>query len=83
MYRVVLLALFFMQADARPSQLVQLRIEAPPKLAAVRNRLESIDPQRSSTFGRDCELWSDQVTRIATDTLSTTERMRQYFSERN
>jgi hypothetical protein len=46
MYRVVLLALFFMQADARPSQSLQLRIEAPPELAAVRKRLESIDPQR-------------------------------------
>jgi hypothetical protein len=46
MYRVVLLALFFMQADARPSQSLQFRIEAPPELAAVRKRLESIDPQR-------------------------------------
>ena len=42
--RVVLLALFFMQAD--PPQSLQLRIEAPPELASVRKRLESIDPQR-------------------------------------
>ena len=46
MYRVVLLALFFVQADAHLSQSLQLRIEAPPELAAVRKRLESIDPQR-------------------------------------
>jgi hypothetical protein len=46
MYRVVLLALFFMQVGARPSQSLQLRIEAPPELAAVRKRLESINPQR-------------------------------------
>jgi hypothetical protein len=46
MYQVVLLVLFFMQADARPSQSLQLWIEAPPELAAVRKRLESIDPRR-------------------------------------
>ena len=46
MYRVVLLAWFFVQTDARPSQSLELRIEAPPELAAVRKRLESIDPQR-------------------------------------
>jgi hypothetical protein len=34
------------ESDARPSQSLQLRIEAPPELAAVRKRLESIDPQR-------------------------------------
>ena len=46
MYRVVLLALFLMQANARPSQSLQLRIEAPSELTAARQRLESIDPQR-------------------------------------
>jgi hypothetical protein len=46
MYRVVLLALFLVQADARPLPSLQLRIEAPPELDAVRKRLESIDPQR-------------------------------------
>lgn len=57
-------------------------------LAAVVDRVsfsrpESIDPHRAQTFGRDCELWSDQVTRIATDTLTTSERMRQYFKDLN
>src|SRR4029079_16693366 len=37
MYRVVLFALFLT---------LQLRIEAPSELSAVRQRLESIDPQR-------------------------------------
>jgi hypothetical protein len=46
MHRIFLLALFFIQADARPSQSLQLRIEAPPELAVVRKRLESIDSQR-------------------------------------
>jgi transglutaminase-like putative cysteine protease len=68
----------------------KLPVAARPmaSLAAVVDRVdfarpESIDPQRATTYGRDCELWSDQVTRIATDTLSTTERMRQYFRELN
>ncbi len=57
-------------------------------LAAVVDRVsysrpESIEPHRAQTFGRDCELWSDQVTRIATDTLTTSERMRQYFRDVN
>jgi len=68
----------------------KLPVAARPmaSLAAVVDRVDfarpdSIDPQRATTYGRDCELWSDQVTRIATDTLSTSERMRQYFRELN
>ncbi len=68
----------------------KLPVAARPmaSLAAVVDRVDfarpdSIDPQRAVTYGRDCELWSDQVTRIATDTLSTSERMRQYFRELN
>jgi len=68
----------------------KLPVAARPmaSLAAVVDRVsysrpESIEPHRAQTFGRDCELWSDQVTRIATDTLSNTERMRQYFRDLN
>jgi transglutaminase-like putative cysteine protease len=68
----------------------KLPVAARPmaSLAAVVDRVDfarpdSIDPQRAVTYGRDCELWSNQVTRIATDTLSTSERMRQYFRELN
>jgi transglutaminase-like putative cysteine protease len=67
----------------------KLPVAARPmaSLAAVVDRVgysrpESIEP-RANTFGRDCELWSDQVTRIATDTLTTSERMRQYFRDLN
>jgi transglutaminase-like putative cysteine protease len=45
------------------------------------SRPESIDPEKASTYGRDCELWSTQVGRIATDTLSNTERVKRYFSD--
>jgi hypothetical protein len=48
MYRVLLLALFLIQVKSRPSQSLQLRIEAPPELAAARQRLESIDLRRFS-----------------------------------
>jgi hypothetical protein len=55
-------------------------------LAAVVDRVgysppESIDGERSNTYGRDCELWSAQVGRIASDTLSTRERIRRYFKD--
>ena len=68
----------------------KLPVAARPmaSLAAVVDRVEysrpdSIEPHRANTFGRDCELWSDQVTRIATDTLTSSERMRQYFRDLN
>ncbi len=44
-------------------------------------RPEAIDPELSTTFGRDCELWSAQVGRIATDTLSNRERASRYFRD--
>jgi transglutaminase-like putative cysteine protease len=47
------------------------------------SRPDSIEPHRADTYGRDCELWSDQVTRIATDTLGSSDRMRQYFRDLN
>jgi hypothetical protein len=68
----------------------KLPVAARPmaSLAAVVDRVgysrpDSIEPHRAQTFGRDCELWSHQVTRIATDTLTTSERMRQYFRDLN
>ena len=68
----------------------KLPVAARPmaSLAAVVDRVgysrpESIEPHRANTYGRDCELWSDQVTRIATDTLTSSERMRQYFRDLN
>lgn len=33
-----------------------------------------------STLGHDCELWADQIRRIAIDTLSGTERIKLYFT---
>ena len=33
-----------------------------------------------STLGHDCELWSDQVARIATDTLTAPQRVKRYFT---
>lgn len=33
-----------------------------------------------STLGHDCELWADQIARIATDTLSGPQRIRRYFT---
>ncbi len=33
-----------------------------------------------STVGHDCELWSDQVTRIAVDMLTPWQRVRRYFT---
>jgi hypothetical protein len=47
------------------------------------SRPDSIDPEKASTYGRDCELWSAQVGRIATDTLSGPERVKRYFTDWN
>jgi hypothetical protein len=57
-------------------------------LAAVVDRVgysrpESIDDEVAKTYGRDCELWSAQIGRIATDTLSTSDRVQQYFRDLN
>jgi transglutaminase-like putative cysteine protease len=45
---------------------------------------EEVDLAKRGSFGDrlsdDCELWSNQVTRIATDTLSTTKRIQRYFT---
>jgi hypothetical protein len=68
----------------------KLPVAARPmaSLAAVVDRVgysppDAIDAERAETYGRDCELWSDQVTRIATDTLNSSDRMRQYFRDLN
>jgi hypothetical protein len=47
------------------------------------SRPDSIDPEKASTYGRDCELWSAQVGRIAADTLSGPERVKRYFTDWN
>ena len=43
----------------------------------------SVDLERAGAYGstlrHDCELWSNQVARIAGDTLTTRQRLRQYF----
>ncbi len=45
----------------------------------------SIDLDRAGAFGatlgHDCELWSDQVSRVAVDTLTTMQRVRRYFTQ--
>ena len=33
-----------------------------------------------TTLGHDCELWADQIARIATDTLTGPQRVRRYFT---
>jgi transglutaminase-like putative cysteine protease len=44
-----------------------------------------VDLERVGTFGatlgNDCELWSNQVDRIAADTLSPVQRIRHYFTD--
>ena len=45
MYRLALLALLLSEAGGRSSEAPQLRIDAPPEFAAIRTRLESLDPQ--------------------------------------
>ena len=44
------------------------------------SRPETIDADVAH-FGRECELWSAQVGRIAGDTLSTRERVQRYFKD--
>jgi hypothetical protein len=45
----------------------------------------SVDLERAGAYGstlrHDCELWSNQVARIAGDTQSTRQRIKQYFTE--
>lgn len=69
----------------------QLPVAARPmrSLAEIVDRVTysppgSIDLDRTGTFGatlgNDCELWSEQVSRIAIDTLTPWRRVRRYFS---
>jgi transglutaminase-like putative cysteine protease len=37
--------------------------------------------RQGATIGHDCELWSTQVDRIATDTLTPWQRVRHYFTD--
>ena len=37
------------------------------------------DSPGAATLGRDCELWSDQVGRIAGDTLARGDKLKRYF----
>jgi hypothetical protein len=39
--------------------------------------------ERLATLTSECELWSKQIHEIATDTLSTTQRAREYFANWN
>jgi transglutaminase-like putative cysteine protease len=45
---------------------------------------DAVDLERhgayGTTLGHDCELWADQIARIATDTLSGPQRVRRYFT---
>lgn len=45
---------------------------------------DAVDLERQgaygSTLGHDCELWADQITRIATDTLTGPQRIKRYFT---
>lgn len=47
-------------------------------------RPNTVDLERQgaygSTLGHDCELWADQIGRIATDTLTVPQRIRRYFT---
>ena len=69
----------------------QLPVAARPmgSLADVVDRVSfgrpgSVDLDRTGsygdTLGHDCELWSDQVGRIATDTLTPIQRAKRYFT---
>ncbi|MEO6570818.1 MAG: DUF3488 and transglutaminase-like domain-containing protein [Ilumatobacteraceae bacterium] len=46
---------------------------------------DRIDLERTGalgdTLGRDCELWSEQIGRIANDTLTRSQRIRRYYLE--
>jgi hypothetical protein len=66
----------------------QLPVAARPmaSLATVVDHVEysrpdAIDAESTAVYGRDCELWSEQVSRIATDTLSNRERVSRYFRD--
>jgi transglutaminase-like putative cysteine protease len=67
----------------------QLPVAARPmaSLASVVDRVTFSPPEviegdgSAATYGRDCELWSAQVGRIATDTLSNRERLASYFTD--
>lgn len=70
----------------------QLPVAARPmsSLADVVDRVSfappgSIDLERSGAYGstlrHDCELWSNQVDRIAGDTLTRRRRVKQYFTD--
>lgn len=39
------------------------------------------DSPGAATLGRDCELWSDQVGRIAGDTLARGDKLKRYFAD--
>jgi transglutaminase-like putative cysteine protease len=39
------------------------------------------DSPGAATLGRDCELWSEQVGRIAGDTLNSPAKLRRYFND--
>jgi hypothetical protein len=45
---------------------------------------DEVDLAKRGSFGDrlsdDCELWANQVTRIATDTSSPTKRIKRYFT---
>ncbi len=45
----------------------------------------TVDVERAGAYGstlrHDCELWSNQVARIAADTQPARQRVRQYFTD--
>jgi hypothetical protein len=47
-------------------------------------RPNAVDLERQgaygSTLGHDCELWADQIGRIATDTLTVPQRIKRYYT---
>ena len=70
----------------------QLPVAARPmtSLAGVVDRVSfappgTVDVERAGAYGstlrHDCELWSNQVARIAADTQPTRQRVRQYFTD--
>jgi transglutaminase-like putative cysteine protease len=67
----------------------QLPVAARPmaSLAAAVDRIEFARPESlgsvrgDESVGRDCTLWASQVDQIASDRLSTGERLRRYFSD--
>jgi len=70
----------------------QLPVAARPmaSLAVLVDRIEfsrpgtfDADDTRSGSVGNDCEMWADQVGRLATDTLPATKKAVRYFAEWN